>query len=60
MKEAEEKVSQLEAAIRILEDQMATPDGSTDMSLYEKHAQLKRQLSDAEEEWETAMMEMEG
>ena len=60
VKEAEEKVSQLEAAIRILEDQMATPDGSTDMSLYEKHAQLKRQLSAAEEEWETAMMEMEG
>ena len=60
VKEAEEKVSQLEAAIRILEDQMATPDGSTDMSLYEKHGQLKRQLSAAEEEWETAMMEMEG
>lgn len=58
-KEAEDRVGQLEAAIHILEDQMATPEGSADMSLYEKHTRLKQQLSQAEEEWENAMMELE-
>lgn len=52
LQEAEEKVTQLEAAIRILEDQMSTPDGSQDVQLYEKHGRLKAQLKQAEEEWE--------
>jgi len=52
LQEAEEKVTQLEAAIRILEDQMSTPEGSQDVSLYEKHGRLKAQLKKAEEEWE--------
>lgn len=52
LQEAEEKVTQLEAAIRILEDQMSTPEGSLDVSLYEKHGRLKAQLKQAEEEWE--------
>ena len=52
LQEAEDKVTQLEAAIRILEDQMSTPEGSQDVSLYEKHGKLKAQLKQAEEEWE--------
>lgn len=52
LQEAEEKVTQLEAAIRILEDQMSTPEGSQDVQLYEKHGRLKAQLKQAEEEWE--------
>ncbi len=52
LQEAEDKVTQLEAAIRILEDQMSTPEGSQDVSLYEKHGRLKAQLKQAEEEWE--------
>ena len=52
LQEAEDKVTQLEAAIRILEDQMSTPEGSQDTSLYEKHGRLKAQLKKAEEEWE--------
>ena len=52
LQEAEDKVTQLEAAIRILEDQMSTPEGSQDVSLYEKHGRLKAQLKKAEEEWE--------
>ena len=59
VKDAEERVAQLEAAVKILEDRMATPEGSMDMSLYEKHGNLKKQLAQAEEEWEAAMMEME-
>ena len=52
LQEAEEKVTQLEAAIRIIEDQLSTPEGSQDVSLYEKHGRLKAQLKKAEEEWE--------
>lgn len=59
VQEAEEHVAQLEAAVKILEAQLATPEGSTDMSLYEKHGRLKAQLSAAEEEWERAMEELE-
>ena len=59
LQEAEEKVTQLEAAIRILEDQMSTPEGSQDVSLYEKHGRLKTQLKQAEEEWESAMEALE-
>ena len=57
--EAEEHVTQLEAAVKIVEAQLATPEGAADMSLYEKYDRLKRQLSDAEAEWEKAMAEME-
>jgi len=59
VQEAEEKVVQLEAAVKILEAQLATPEGSTDMSLYEKHGRLKAQLAAAEEEWEKAMESLE-
>lgn len=55
VKEAEETIMQLEQAISILEARMATPDGSQDMALYEKHTSLKQQLARAEEEWESAM-----
>ena len=59
VQEAEEHVAQLEAAVKILEAQLATPEGSTDMSLYEKHGKLKAQLAAAEEEWEKVMESLE-
>ncbi|MDE5560217.1 MAG: ABC-F family ATP-binding cassette domain-containing protein [Bacteroidaceae bacterium] len=49
--EAEAEVTQLESAISILEQQMATEAGAQDMVLYEKHARLKQQLATAEEHW---------
>ena len=52
--EAEEKVAQLEAALHLLEDKMATPEGATDTILYEKYTRFKQQLAAAEEEWMTA------
>ena len=52
--EAEEKVAQLEAALHLLEDKMATPEGATDTTLYEKYTRFKQQLAAAEEEWMTA------
>lgn len=59
VQEAEEQVAQLEAALKIVEQQMTTPEGSQDVSLYEKHGRLKNQLEEAEEAWEKAMEEME-
>ena len=57
--DAEEKVSQLESAVKILEAQLATPEGATDASLFEKYGKLKEQLSQAEDEWAEAMEAME-
>lgn len=57
LSDAEQQVTQLQAAISILEEQMATEVGAQDMSLYEKHARLKQQLSDAEEHWMELMEE---
>ena len=57
--DAERHVSELEAALRILEDQMSTPTGSADTTLYERHGRLKQQLAEAEKEWETAMENLE-
>ena len=59
LKDAEENVAQLEAAIQILEAKMCTPEGGADMALYEKHTQLKKQLAEAEAEWERAMEALE-
>ncbi|MDO4180463.1 MAG: ABC-F family ATP-binding cassette domain-containing protein [Bacteroidales bacterium] len=57
--DCEQKIEQLEARIAELEEQMATPEGAADMSLYERHQQLKKELDSAVEEWETVSMELE-
>ncbi len=59
VEDAEENVSQLEAAIHILEDQMADPAKSADNTMYERHGKLRAQLEKAEEEWERAAEELE-
>ncbi len=59
VQEAEEHVTQLESAVKILEAQLSTPEGSADITLYEKHGKLKAQLAAAEEEWEKAMVSLE-
>jgi ATP-binding cassette subfamily F protein 3 len=38
---------------------MATPEGASDMKLYEQHQQLKQQMDAAVEEWEAASIELE-
>ena len=57
--ECEKRIEKLEEQITELEAQMATPEGASDMSLYEKHQQLKKQVSEAEDEWEVALTELE-
>ena len=55
----EQTISETESAIAILEAQMATPEGASDMTLYEKHQKLKQALDKAMEEWEKASEELE-
>ncbi len=57
--DCEKKIENLEAEIGRLEEQMATPEGASDMALYEKHASMKKELDAAVEEWEQASMEWE-
>ena len=55
VEDAEQRVSELEASVKMLEDKLATPEGATDTALYEKYANLKSQLSQAEDEWAEAV-----
>lgn len=57
--ECEKKIEDLEAGIRNLEQRMATPEGASDMNLYEQHIRMKKELDDTVEEWEKASMELE-
>jgi ATP-binding cassette subfamily F protein 3 len=59
VKDSESEVSQLEAAIGILEAKLATPEGAADVSLCEKHGALQKQLDNIMEEWETASEALE-
>ena len=58
-KELNKKIKKLERLVAILEEKMATPDGASDMSLYEQHQKLKQQLDHTVEEWERVSMELE-
>jgi ATP-binding cassette subfamily F protein 3 len=57
--DCEAAIEETESAIAILEERMATPDGASDRTLYEKHRKLKLQLDKAVEEWERVSMELE-
>ena len=57
--DCEAEIEQTEAAVAILEARMATPDGASDMSLYEQHQKLKAQLDRVMEEWDTVSTELE-
>lgn len=57
--DCEAEIEHTEAAIAILEEKMATPEGASDMSLYEQHQKLKQQLDHVMEEWDAASTELE-
>ena len=57
--DCEARIEKLEADIAALEEQRATPEGAADMTLYEKHTALKKQLDTVVEEWETTSVELE-
>ena len=57
--DCEAEIEQTEAAISILEPKMATPEGASDMALYEQHQKLKAQLDSVIEEWDAVSCELE-
>lgn len=57
--DCEQKIEKLETEIGEVEADMATPEGASDMALYEKHLKLKKDLDQTVEEWETVSMELE-
>ncbi len=57
--DSERRIEELEADIKSLEVRMATPDGASDMGLYERHTALKKELDEAVEAWEEASTELE-
>ena len=57
--DCETRIEKIEAQIAELEVQMATPEGASDMKLYERHTALKRQLDEVVEQWEQASEDLE-
>ncbi len=57
--DCEARIEQIEAEIAALEEKMTTPEGASDMTLYEQHAGKKKELDAAVNEWETASMELD-
>ena len=58
IEDCEVRIEKLEQQIAELELQLATPEGA-DMQLYEQYQQLKKQESDAEDEWENLSIELD-
>ena len=57
--DCEQRIERLEQDIAALEARMATPEGASDMKLYEQHAALKKDMDAVVEEWEAASLELE-
>ncbi len=57
--DCEQRIERLEQDIAALEARMATPEGASDMKLYEQHAALKKDMDAVVEEWEVASLELE-
>ena len=59
VEQCEARIGELEAAVKMLVDQVATPEGAADVSIYERHGALKKQLDEAVNAWEEASLELE-
>ena len=55
----ETSIGDMEQQVAQLEERMATPEGASDMKLYEAHQALKKQIAEAEAEWENVSLELE-
>lgn len=52
VEESEHHISELESAIRILEDKIASPEGASDAALLQKYQAFQKQLDEAMNSWE--------
>ncbi len=59
VEQCEALIEELQAAVKMLEEQMATPEGAADVSIYERHGALKKQLDEAVNTWEETSLELE-
>ncbi|MBR5891922.1 MAG: ABC-F family ATP-binding cassette domain-containing protein, partial [Bacteroidaceae bacterium] len=59
VEENEKAVNELESAISAIEALLSTPEGGADASNYDKYASLKKQLSEAMDEWEKSMEQLD-
>jgi len=57
--DCESRIEKIESQIAEVETEMATPEGASDMKLYERHQLLKKELDAVVEEWEMVSMELE-
>ena len=57
--DCESRIEKIESQIAEVEARMATPEGASDMKLYEKHQQFKKELDAVVEEWEMVSMELD-
>ena len=57
--DCESRIEKLEEEIAEIEMQMTTPEGASDMSLYEKHQNKKKEIDKVVEEWENASLELD-
>ena len=57
--DCESRIEKIESQIAEVEAQMATPEGASDMKLYEKHQQFKKELDAVVEEWEMVSLELD-
>jgi ATP-binding cassette subfamily F protein 3 len=57
--DCEARIEKIEAQVAEVEAEMATPEGASDMKLYERHQQLKKELDDIVEEWEMVSLELD-
>lgn len=56
--EAEHRIEKIETEIKDIETVLASPEGATDNSLFEKHGQLNKDLEKAMENWEELTIEL--
>ena len=59
VKEKEEAISRIEAALQDLEQQMSTPEGATDTALITQYASLQKELEQTMADWEAAASRLE-
>lgn len=59
VKKAEEKIANLESKLAEIEAKLATPEGASDSALFTKYADIKAQISEAEDEWTELSMELD-
>lgn len=57
--DSEKKMAKIQTEIDQIELKLTTPEGASDVALYTAHGDLKKQLSDEEENWTLLTIELE-